>query len=45
MPSLTQQLLRMAYDLIGIKGREDAPLPCPHVVASVPVVILLFLHI
>lgn len=42
---LTHQLLGLAYDLVGVEGRKDAPLPCPHVIASVPVVVLFFLHI
>lgn len=42
---LTHQLLGLAYDLMGVEGRKYAPLPCPHVIASVPVVILFFLHI
>lgn len=34
----------LANNLVGVEGGEDAPLPRPHVVAPVPVVILLQLH-
>lgn len=43
--SLTQQLLWLAYDLLSVEARENPFLSCPHVIASVPVVILFFLHI
>lgn len=43
--SLTKQFFRLADDLLSIKAGEDPFLSCPHVIASVPVVILFFLHI
>lgn len=41
---LTHQVFGLANDLMSIICREDPPCPCAHVVATVPVIILLFLN-
>lgn len=40
----TNSVSGLANDLVCVEGGEDAPLPRPHVVAPVPVVVLLQLH-
>lgn len=44
LSQLTSQLFGLAHDLVGVESWEDASLARSHVVAPVPVVVLLFLH-